>query len=352
MSEYRAPWSKKVKVITYAASLVFGLLFLVLAFIGLTEATGGQPGGWILVAVSVSCCLLVILTTLKAAPRSYRIADSAVVIRQWIGVREIPFSKIASVEIRDSREIFASAVILHSTAGYFGTCATLCGGPLSSFTQITTNDGPLIVLRMNSGDPLVISPENPHDFANELSDRAGVQFEDKEIPAQEISTCRVPFTRFEKVLEIIALVFLSANWALVAYFWSKLPAIIPEHIGTTGVDSWGPKSTIFLSPGVALGTYVLITAITALIYRAKRVVANSRKAGMMVVLVRTLLSAVKCLVLGLMGFTTWQIASIALGKAPNGNVLSTVVLFLSVISGPVMLIVFLIYYSKCQESDS
>lgn len=309
MSKYRAPWSKTVKYWTYGTIIGMSVILLGLAVLGILQVRAGQASGWILIGIGVFDWLLIMGLAPLWAARGYEISEKAVLIRKPIGTEEIPFGRIAGIEIRDSRALFAGAMKVMGSAGFFGYYGTFSGGVLSSFRAASTNDGPLVVLRLTSGDPLVISPENPTDFARELSSVAGISFEDKETSYEPMVMLRVPFSRLEKILEGISIALLLCQCVLVAVFWNRLPALVPTHIGMSGPDAWGDKSTILFTLAMSLGAYLLLTALVWVIYRKQMAPAGHPRAAAMVMLVRSLLQFVKCFVLGIMSFALWQIIS-------------------------------------------
>lgn len=155
--DFSAPWSRLVKVITYITSL------LIVVICGFTACAGIV---WALV-------VLAIFLTVLWAPRGYRITRSAVLVRRFIGNVEIPLTDITKVEIHDFAAVFRLSIRFGS-GGYFGVFGRFYGGELRAFNAYVTNDGPLVVLRLKTGLPVVLSPDNPHEFARIICEYAGV----------------------------------------------------------------------------------------------------------------------------------------------------------------------------------
>ncbi len=349
MTDYRAPWSRSLKLSTRLVLALMGGLCLGMVWFGLYRVNLGDPGGWVAMA---SCGVLpvVMLLTPLWAPRGYRITDNAVVIRKRVGDEQISFDEIASAEIRDSREVLAGAMKVMGSGGYYGTYGRFSGGALGSFRASVTNDGPVVVLRMKHGNPLVISPEYPTDFLRELGSRTGVQVQERETTDQPPVSYRPPLSPGELVIEVASLALLLVCFALTAHFWDKLPETVPTHFGFLGKpDSWGPKSRILILPGMALVTYVVLTAMTAIISRINKAPAAHPKARKAVDLTRWAFGTIKCWILFISAYTIWQTALIALGKSEGLGVGFTLVTLLGFILGPAALIPMALRSSKSEQ---
>lgn len=73
---------------------------------------------------------------------------------------------------------------------------------------------------------------------------------------------RLPFTRFELILEFIAAISLIFMLGTLISSWSSIPEIIPKHYGITGVaDAWGKKSLLISPITPAVFIYVLISVL-------------------------------------------------------------------------------------------
>jgi uncharacterized membrane protein len=61
------------------------------------------------------------------------------------------------------------------------------------------------------------------------------------------------------IMQILAIATCVANFIVVGIRFSELPETIPTHFGIDGTpDAWGSKSIIWLLPGVALFTLVIM----------------------------------------------------------------------------------------------
>lgn len=67
----------------------------------------------------------------------------------------------------------------------------------------------------------------------------------------------LPLTLLDKIIEVTSFVALVAFWLMNIFSFSTLPENIPTHYNGMGeVDSYGPKTTIFLLP--VLGTLIFV----------------------------------------------------------------------------------------------
>ncbi len=69
-------------------------------------------------------------------------------------------------------------------------------------------------------------------------------------------------TKVDKIIDIISLSVVVAIWAVVSFYYAKLPEIIPIHFNANGIaDGYGSKNHILLLPIIAtvffVGLYLL-----------------------------------------------------------------------------------------------
>ena len=73
----------------------------------------------------------------------------------------------------------------------------------------------------------------------------------------------VPASGWERALEIVTLVLVICSWILPIMYYGELPDEVPMHFNAQGeADSWGPKSTLFILPGITSVLYIILTAIS------------------------------------------------------------------------------------------
>jgi uncharacterized membrane protein len=69
-------------------------------------------------------------------------------------------------------------------------------------------------------------------------------------------------TKFDYLLEFLAIGILVFHWIFMLNYYCKLPLIIPSHIDSNGeIDGMGPKGLIFLLPTISILMYILISVV-------------------------------------------------------------------------------------------
>lgn len=349
---YRAPWSRNLKIMTWTINIFISLIGLFLLVMGIKTIRSGDSSGWFLAVISLVPMSILFLVRLFA-PKGYRIAEDGVYILKNVGQEKIPFEKIKTISVLDSKQIFASAMRVCGSGGYYGTYGSFSGGILSSFRAQVTNNGPLVVLYLTKGDPVVISPENPEDFTKRLYEKKGVP--PQEIQKQGAEGTKIynpPYTLGEIVLEVLAVILLITVIGIAVIYWDKLPQTIPMHFNAEGTpDGWGSKGTIFILPGVSLFIYLLFTVITVVASKKNTVTQDNPYNRRNVDFFRWILGVLKCTLLGLFGFLTWSTVLVAMGKASGlGTGFSAVILMIFAVGEPALLIFFAVYYTKSQKN--
>lgn len=71
---------------------------------------------------------------------------------------------------------------------------------------------------------------------------------------------RLPYNKFQKVLEIVTIALILCEIVYVAIRYSRIGDKIPTHFDLAGnPDAWGSKATIFILLAVTIGLYILMT---------------------------------------------------------------------------------------------
>ncbi len=74
---------------------------------------------------------------------------------------------------------------------------------------------------------------------------------------------KLKYTKFQKAIELITIIFLLLIWIYLIVSWDNLPDKIPGHYNAAGiVDRLGNKSEILLTPIVSLVLYTLLTIVS------------------------------------------------------------------------------------------
>lgn len=114
-------------------------------------------------------------------------------------------------------------------------------------------------------------------------------------------------TRLDGILEGLSILGLLAMTALLAYYWTALPPVVPTHFGITGMpDAWGSKWLELLP--LALGT-VLYGGLTIMgryphLFNYPWPITQEN-APQQYRLARTLVTALKTEIMWLFAFVEW-----------------------------------------------
>jgi len=74
---------------------------------------------------------------------------------------------------------------------------------------------------------------------------------------------KVPFTRTQKIMEVITVAMLLLLFGYLISIWGSIPVKIPSHYNTAGaVDSYSGKGSILLMPIIGAGLYIMMTVIS------------------------------------------------------------------------------------------
>lgn len=71
---------------------------------------------------------------------------------------------------------------------------------------------------------------------------------------------KLPYNKFQKSLEILALILLLGQIVYTAVLYPQLPSKIPTHFNFAGeADGWGGKGSIIVLVITTVGLYILLT---------------------------------------------------------------------------------------------
>lgn len=127
----------------------------------------------------------------------------------------------------------------------------------------------------------------------------------------------LPFSGWEKGLEILALIGIFVLLFLVCQWWEALPQRIPTHFGAGGEpDAWGSKSSLLIITIVAIATYGLLTILNryphTFNYLVEITEANAEEQYRMA---RQLMAVLKVEITWMFAYIQWITIQVALGKA-------------------------------------
>jgi uncharacterized membrane protein len=152
---------------------------------------------------------------------------------------------------------------------------------------------------------------------------------------------KLKYSKFEKILELAAVIFLIAAFLLTLLYWSNIPEIIITHFGITGnPDSYGGKGSLLIMPIVSAALNLLITLLSRFPHSFNYIVdITEENAGFQYNNARILMLCIKAEIMCMFAYLQW----IFIIESLKGNG-SRGILFL-----PVFLIVIfgtLIYFVK------
>ena len=76
---------------------------------------------------------------------------------------------------------------------------------------------------------------------------------------------KLPHTIPQKVLEILTLVLLLAQFLAPLLLWNRLPDPMPTHYNAAGeIDGWGGRGTVFVMAGFSLFVWLLLSVVNRL----------------------------------------------------------------------------------------
>jgi len=144
---------------------------------------------------------------------------------------------------------------------------------------------------------------------------------------------RLPLSKLEKVLEIVAVIGILAGFILIASVWGDLPEQIPTHFDLSGQpDDWGGKRSLVIVQIVVTALYLLLTYVSRYPHQfnypwrisGENAAAQYRNARQMLILVKTEMVV-------FFGYLQWTTIQVAYGKAQNLGGLSILIALATII---------------------
>lgn len=148
---------------------VLVLIVIVVATASLLSAalSSTSVGTRTLLLVVAALPIIVILGCAAFVPLRYRIADDAVWIDRPLRSAQIPLRAIRSV-----RPIELHGVIrAMGVGGFFGAWGWFTSRELPAFRAYVTKRRGLVCIELRQGDPVVLSPDDPAAFIDEIQRR-------------------------------------------------------------------------------------------------------------------------------------------------------------------------------------
>ena len=208
-------------------------------------------------SILLGLLLIMAYFTLASGSLKYELSIKEFRIRFGLINKRIIYTRINSVErvrLTLSLRLFGASL----PGFHWGLYRTNIGNAHVYGTRIS---GDFIVITLEDGKKIAISPEEPDRFLNTMNDRE-VQFgrtEPKQVDRQEQSVKRFVYAQ---VLAVTV-----AYCVFIGYFfwvYASLPQIVPVHFGFDGVaNRWADKSELLWLAGIAVA-FPVINAILSL----------------------------------------------------------------------------------------
>jgi len=161
---YPAPWGRRVWLITGLLSLFAVAMAIALPLLLPADKPEEAWVRWFAPAVVLSA----IGGTSLWLIRGFALDDNALLVRRSFWVNRIPLTRIASAEV-DPRACERAWKTMGND-GLFAMHGRFRNKRLGKFQAYVTDPANSVVLKV-PGDIIVISPENPRQFVNDLNQR-------------------------------------------------------------------------------------------------------------------------------------------------------------------------------------
>lgn len=158
---------------------------------------------------------------------------------------------------------------------------------------------------------------------------------------------RPPRTSGERMLLTLSVMGLLALFGLTAYWWSALPGTIPTHFNAAGQpNAYGPRVSILLLPGLALGLTTLFTIVARYPWLFNLpVLITPENAARNYVRGRRLLAMLNTLMVFLFTVLQWQIIELARGVTPAiGPLSGSTLIVLSSLAIPAVALLYIVWW--------
>ncbi|MEZ5385594.1 MAG: PH domain-containing protein [Prosthecobacter sp.] len=159
---FNAPWSTSLKVISISVSL---FLLAVTCILPLPSST--QPLAWCIVRflpviLLVGCALFTV--------RGYEIENGILLVPRLLWKTRIPLQSLTHAEHRPGP--FGWAWRTCGNGGLYSFSGWYHQKPLGSFRALATRTTDAVILTFSDGKPIVVTPDDPARFVEEISKSA------------------------------------------------------------------------------------------------------------------------------------------------------------------------------------
>lgn len=158
MVHFEARLSRGLRVYTW-------LFFMALASFVVVTLVRQEYG---VVAPLAAISLGVFVVGVLFAVRGYDFDDGELVIERIGRKTYVDLANLVDAEV--DPKLVRRSISLWSTRGLFGFIGYGYSGRIGSYRAYVTNPSKAVVLRFSSGNPVVVSPENPDEFRSTVLD--------------------------------------------------------------------------------------------------------------------------------------------------------------------------------------
>lgn len=162
--QYQAPWGRRIWLITAIVTLLGVVATTVLPLVAPLKRPEDR---WALLIAPVVVCAIIGGSALWMI-RRFELTDEAILVRRVLWTNAIPLAQIESAEV--APRACEGAWKTAGNDGLFAMHGRFRSKRLGKFQAYVTDPANSVVLKL-PGDIVVISPENPRHFVNDLNRR-------------------------------------------------------------------------------------------------------------------------------------------------------------------------------------
>jgi hypothetical protein len=108
----------------------------------------------------------VVLATSFYCPLRYKVRPTEVVVVRFGPNVRIPLSKVQTIGVVPEKEVFGGSRRIAASGGLFGYFGHFSSRAFPSFRAYVSRQESLVLLQVQDGEPIVVSPDNPGAFVD------------------------------------------------------------------------------------------------------------------------------------------------------------------------------------------
>lgn len=164
MSVYGASMDAFVGGLTLGLGILLGGAAAGLGWAGLALPLGGYR---LLLGAGALICAAILVGAWAWSPRSFRIADDAIIVDRAIGDVRVPLADVRSVEASDAWLGLSVKKLPGGNSGLFGIYGRFHTAELGDYDMYGRRAGNTVILHLSEGT-VVLTPDEPARFAAEV----------------------------------------------------------------------------------------------------------------------------------------------------------------------------------------